>query len=285
MGVVQEHDIVANGLRHHVIVWGDAPVDVVLCHGFLDMAWSFDALARALAGAGHGVAAFDWRGHGQSQWIGDGGYYHFPDYVLDLDQLLRQIAPDPIHLVGHSMGGVVSAMFAASRGERLKTVSLVEGLGPPERWPFDPAARLRTWLDGAPKARKPRRPIEGEADALRRLRVQNPDLPDDLGRFLVSKSTRVIDGGIQWSFDPLHKTFSPRRFDVEVFEKLLAAISVPTLVVAGERGFRLEDEQTRLSKIRDRRFVEIGGVGHMIHWFEPERLCAELTAFFDERGT
>ena len=285
MVTTREDTVTANRLRHHVIVWGDQPVDVVLCHGYLDIAWSFDTVARELAEAGHGVASFDWRGHGQTEWIGAGGYYHFPDYVLDLEELIPQLTDHRVHLVGHSMGGSVCAMFAAARPEKLRTLSLIEGVGPPEMEPRDPVARLNAWLDGVSKVRgKTRAPMKDEAAALRRMRFQNPELPDELGLFLVSKSTTAVEGGLQWTFDPLHKTFSPRPFQADLFSRTLEAIPVPTLIVAGEQGLRLADEQERMNKIRDHRFVEIAGVGHMIHWFEPQRLSSELVAFFSEHG-
>jgi pimeloyl-ACP methyl ester carboxylesterase len=278
-----EERLTANGLSHHVIRWGDRPVDVVFCHGFLDVGWSFDAVARDLITAGHGVAAFDWRGHGQSEWTGAGGYYHFPDYVLDLDELLPQLSDRPVHLVGHSMGGSVCVMYAAVRPEKIRSLTLIEGLGPPEMEPRDPATRLRAWLDGVAKVRsKTPRPMEDEQVAVKRMRIQNPNLPDELGLFLVSKSTKAVDGGIEWTFDPLHKTWSPRPFQADAFGKLLEAISTPTLVVAGERGFRLQDEQDRMIKIKRHRFVEIPDVGHMIHWFEPGVLAVELGRFFAE---
>ncbi|MGB5812777.1 MAG: alpha/beta hydrolase [Polyangiales bacterium] len=281
MTAFREASLDANGLQHHVVVWGDRPVDVVLCHGFLDIAWSFDAVARALVEAGHGVASFDWRGHGQSEWIGAGGYYHFPDYVLDLDELLPQLATGPLHLVGHSMGGGVCAMFAAARQTGLQTLTLIEGIGPPEMQPRNAAARLTAWLDGVSKLRShERRPLEGQAEALRRMRIQNPELDDQLGAFLISKSTRPVEGGLEWTFDPLHKTYSPRPFETRQFGEILEAIDVPVLIVGGERGFRLPDESARLACITDHRLVEIDDVGHMIHWFKPERLAAELSGFF-----
>ena len=280
-----EQTLIANGLRHHVIRWGNHPVDVVLCHGFLDIAWSFDALARDLVGKGRGVASFDWRGHGQTEWVGAGGYYHFPDYVLDLDELLPQLSEDPVHLVGHSMGGSASVMYAAARPERVRSLALIEGLGPPEMGPRNPAARLRAWLDGVARVRsKPRQPFDDEREAWMRMRVKNPKLPEALGLFLARKSTKTVEGGMQWTFDPLHKTWSPRPFKADSFGELLEAISAPTLVVAGERGFRLQDEQDRIAKIKRHRFVEIPDVGHMIHWFEPHRLASELDRFFTENG-
>ncbi len=285
MSQASEGTLTANGLAHHVIRWGDRPIDVVLCHGFLDIGWSFDSVARELVGAGYGVASFDWRGHGRSEWVGRGGYYHFPDYVLDLDELLPQLTDRPVHLVGHSMGGSACAMFAAARPDRLATLTLIEGIGPPEMEPREPTARLRAWLDGVGKARaKAPRPMEDARAALSRMRVQNPTLPDDLGLFLVSKSTRTVEGGLQWCFDPLHKTFSPRPFQAQQFEALLASIETPTLIVAGERGFRLADEKERIDKIPNHRFVEIPDVGHMIHWFEPHALTSVLARFFTDSG-
>lgn len=283
MTAAVEETLTANGLRHHVIRWGERPVDVVLCHGFLDIAWSFDALARQLVESGYGVASFDWRGHGQTDWIGSGGYYHFPDYVLDLDELLPQLSDQAVHLVGHSMGGSVCAMYAAARPEKLHSLTLIEGIGPPEMEPRDPAIRLRAWLDGVAKARgRQSKPMEDGPSALKRMRAQNPELSDELGLFLASKSTKPVDGGLRWTFDPLHKTWSPRPFQADMFEKLLGSISTPTLVVAGERGFRLDDEQHRMAKIKQHRFLEVPDVGHMIHWFEPNILAAELGDFFAE---
>jgi pimeloyl-ACP methyl ester carboxylesterase len=285
MTEASEQILSANGLRHHVVRWGDRPVDVVLCHGFLDIAWSFDAVARVLVEAGHGVASFDWRGHGHSQWVGAGGYYHFPDYVLDLDELLPQLTEHPVHLVGHSMGGTACAMYAAARPRKLRSLALIEGIGPPEMEPRDPIERLRAWLDAVAAVRsQERRPMDGERSALARMRIQNPELDDELGSFLVARSTQPVEGGLQWTFDPLHKTWSPRPFQAAAFKQILAGISTATLIVSGQRGFRLEDEQERIAEIRDHRFVEIPNVGHMIHWFEPRALASELARFFATCG-
>ena len=122
--------------------------------------------------------------------------------------------------------------------------------------------------------------MDGERGALARMRIQNPELDDELGSFLVARSTKPVEGGIQWTFDPLHKTWSPRPFQAAVFKQILAGISTATLIVAGQRGFRLEDEQERIAEVRDHRFVEIQNVGHMIHWFEPRALASELARFF-----
>ena len=128
------------------------------------------------------------------------------------------------------------------------------------------------------------RPVASLDEALARMRVQNPDLPDELGRFLAGKSTRELpDGTREWTFDPLHRTRSPIPFNLESFRELLRRITVPTLIVQAERGFRLGDEAERVAQIPDCRFVELPAVGHMVHWHAPEALASAILGFLDGR--
>ena len=276
----RERFVPANGLRHHVVEWGepDAPT-VLLAHGFLDLAWSFRDVAQRLAERGFRCVAWDWRGHGESEHIGAGGYYHFADYVLDLEELFPQLVPagERAHLVGHSMGGSAVTMFAAARSDRLHTLALLEGLGPPDQPLAKAPEKIALWLHSVAKARSkaPRTFTLGEA--AERMRRQNPALDEELGAFLAEKGTVAApDGQRAWAFDPLHRTPSPNVFRADVFTEYLRAITVPTLVVAGEKGYRLGDEEARLGALRDPSFVEIPAVGHMMHWEAPAVLADAL---------
>src|SRR5450432_717513 len=94
-----------SGLTYHLLEWehrsSSAPT-FVLVHGFTDLAFGWIEVAERLAAHGH-VIAPDLRGHGDSDWIGPGGYYHFMDYVADLDDVIGQLARARVVLVGHSM--------------------------------------------------------------------------------------------------------------------------------------------------------------------------------------
>ena len=65
---------------------------IVLVHGFGSgraQNWKSTGWYGGLTAAGFPIVAMDCRGHGDSGWVGAGGYYHFPDYVFDLDCVTR----------------------------------------------------------------------------------------------------------------------------------------------------------------------------------------------------
>jgi pimeloyl-ACP methyl ester carboxylesterase len=99
------------GLRLHYLEWGNpAGEPLVLVHGFLDQAHSWKRFVAALQEQTQEplwVIAPDCRGHGDSDWVGAGGYYHFPDYVRDLDVIVQKLGVRTIKLIGHSMGGTI----------------------------------------------------------------------------------------------------------------------------------------------------------------------------------
>jgi len=279
-----EERIRANGLEHHLLRWDGGGELVVLMHGFLDLAWSWRAVAEQLAEAGRHVVAFDFRGHGETEWIGAGGYYHFWDYLLDVDELIGKLATEErsVHLVGHSMGGVVALLYAATRPEPLKSLTIVEGLGPPKPSTLGPVERSKGWLDAVRRVRgHTMRPIPTLEEVVRRMRVQNPEIDDDLGLFLAEKATRRVDGGFLFRFDPLHRTPSPRALNRDEAEAFLDAISTPTLVVSGAEGYQVVDKAERLERLRPRQIVEIPYVGHMVHWFQPEALARAIEAHLE----
>lgn len=280
----RDHMIVANGLRHHVLEWGSGDRVVVLLHGFLDLAFAFDELGRRLAARGYRVLAADARGHGETDWVGAGGYYYFADYTIDLDGWTRALGLERFHLVGHSMGGTVATMYAGARPERVDRLVTIEGIGPPEQ-PVDAApARFGRWMDGVARMRgRAPRPMASLDDAFGRMRDMHPRLPESIGRAIAARATKPSDdgAGLVWRYDPLHRTESPVPYNFALHRAFLERIEAPTLVVLGERGMRLEDEGSRIARIRNVRTVELPGIGHMIHWEAPDALADHIATHFE----
>src|ERR1043165_1345573 len=124
--------LLSTGLTYHVLEWGTetaGDLTFVLLHGFADIGAMWSEVADRIAPHGH-VMAPDLRGHGDSDWVGPGGYYYFMDYVADLDDVIAQLARRRVVVVGHSMGGSVSSYWAGTRPDRLIGLALLEGLGP-----------------------------------------------------------------------------------------------------------------------------------------------------------
>lgn len=287
----RERFVSANGLIHHVVEWGDerAQQVIVLCHGFLDLAWGFSQLAEALSDAGVRALAVDFRGHGESGRIVPGGYYYFPDYLLDLHEVLPQLLDGPFHLLGHSMGGTVCTMYAATHGERIRTLSLLEGLGPSGDDPARAPERLTRWLEGVGNVRRG----EGQAalasveEAFTRLSARHRDAPAPFLRMLAEKATcpHPRGEGRTWRFDPLHRTLSPIAFEPERFKHFVRRIAAPTLVVDGERGLRNESQAERRALLSDARHRVIEGAGHMLHWTHCARVSELLLEHIGARAT
>jgi pimeloyl-ACP methyl ester carboxylesterase len=110
----------------------DAPVTVVLAHGWTlaQAAWDdvADLLAPRIADGALRLVRYDQRGHGRSTWgTADISIDRLGE---DLGTLLDQLAPTgPVVLGGHSMGGMTIMCLAAARpelfGDRVRGVALV----------------------------------------------------------------------------------------------------------------------------------------------------------------
>lgn len=276
----------ANGLLHRVWTWEPAAPrggTILFAHGFLDVGRSFHWTASRLAEEGNRVVAFDWRGHGESQWLPEGAYYHFFDYVADLADLVRQRGSRPLTLVGHSMGGTASVLFAGSHPDLVDRLVLIEGLGPEAPEGLPGPNHVRRWVDSVRAARgREFRPMASVEEAAEKLLAHNPSLAPEIARDLASWSLRKVEGGYVWSFDPVHRTKGPYPFRPEVFAEFLRALRMPVLCIEGEKGYRTRDHEARVAALETARRLEIPGAGHMLHWEAPKALAEAIGRFASE---
>jgi len=255
-------------------------ITVLLLHGFLDAGGTWDWVGHKLAQRGFEVRAIDFRGFGDSDRVPTGGYYHFPDYVADLDALLAQLQPQRLLLVGHSMGGTVASLFSGARPERVHKLVLLEGLGPPAMDAAATRERTRSWLQQLAAPRKTTK-LASPADALQRLCRAHPRIPREVLETRVAHLTAGSGDELRWKYDPLHRTTAPVAFQVESFRHFLAAIGCPVLFVGGgSSGWHPQDEAERLEAIGGPvEHVELEGAGHMLHWTQPDRVAEHIARF------
>ncbi|HOG17946.1 MAG TPA: alpha/beta hydrolase [Syntrophales bacterium] len=111
-GFIRGH-VKTGGLRLHYLDYGTEGRPAVLClHGCGAHAHWFDFIAGGLSPDYH-VLAMDQRGHGDSAWA-DPPDYSYERYAADLAEAVDRLGLRDFTLLGHSMGGTVSLLYAAT---------------------------------------------------------------------------------------------------------------------------------------------------------------------------
>ncbi|AVG16231.1 alpha/beta hydrolase [Chromobacterium vaccinii] len=273
-----------NQRRCHLRRWGDgdAPL-LVLLHGWMDSSATFQFMVDALQEEWRGVAP-DWRGFGDSQW-NDGSYY-FPDYLADLDDLLRQLSPDqPVKLLGHSMGAMIAGIYAGVCPQRIEKLVLAEGFGLNPTRPAEAPGRYGRWLRETSQAMG-FEPMESPEQAANKLVARNPGVTLERARWLAAELTRPVDGGVVYRADPRHKMVNPVLYRLEEAMACWRRISAPVLWLLGEQPFGHPVVSDVMATLDQRRAcfarlseATIAGAGHMLQWEKPEQMAAEVERF------
>jgi len=296
----------ANGLRHHVMEWvvewgrGNGGVGrgaalslegergaALLIHGFQDAAASWELTAPHLIEAGLRVIAPDLRGFGSAPRAPSGSYYHFPDYIADVAEIVEALVPreEPLFVVGHSMGGTVATLYAGTYPERVTKLAVLEGLGPPDN-PYEVAPdRMRRWIEDMRRYRQPgqAKPLASVDEAARRLGTSHPHVARDV---LLDRARHLVepigDGReVAWRFDPVHRSTSPFPFFAGSFRAFASRVTCPVLVVGGgPTGYTVPDYDERARAFKDATLTEIADAGHMMHWTRPAELGRALVGFW-----
>lgn len=274
-----------SGLGYNLLEWdADSDHTVILVHGFLDMAWGWAPMVRdsELLGRCH-IVAPDMRGHGDSDRVGPGGYYHFMDYVADLIGVIDQVGRERVSLVGHSMGGAVVSYTAGAFPERVEKLAVLEGLGPPETSIAAPD-RVRGWIEAWKDrvGRRAGRTYASLEDAAARLRKADDKLGEELARELALRGTTRTPDGYCFKHDPLHLTRGPYPFLLDTAMELWERVSCPVMLVeGGESPFsKLQtDRERRYGAFPGARIETLDGAGHMMQRHRPG-LLGDLLADF-----
>jgi pimeloyl-ACP methyl ester carboxylesterase len=279
----RHEQLTVRGLKHRLTWWGppsNAPV--VLLHGFQDCGDTWQFLVDCLPGTWSLVAP-DWRGFGGSEWA-PGGYW-FPDYLADLEALLRQLVPnEAARVISHSMGANVATLYSGIRPQRLKWLVNLEGIGLRTKTATQAPDHYARWLDelAEPLAEGRYPSVQQLAEVLRR---RNPRLTADRAEFVARAWTRDVEGGVRLAFDPQHRFVNPVLYRREEAEACWARVVIPMLLVAGESSGhqerRLADFSDEFVKqmFRDVKIVTLPGLGHMMHHEDPAAVAEPIIEF------
>jgi pimeloyl-ACP methyl ester carboxylesterase len=272
----------SNSLRLHYVDWGNAQAPpLILIHGGRDHCRSWDAMARELQPHFH-VIAPDLRGHGDSEWT-KGGSYALTEYVYDLTRLVHGLGADRVNLVGHSMGGMVSLIYAGSFPDKVASLVVLDGVTVlPDAKKPPVAARIAKWVNqlDALHERAPRS-YATIADAAAQMIAHNKRLSRELALHLATHGARKnADGTFSWKFDPYQRAMAPQRLWPDDHVALWSAVACPTLLLhAGESFLDASQAAGIAGYFKQARTETISGAGHWLHHDRPDEVLRAVRSF------
>jgi pimeloyl-ACP methyl ester carboxylesterase len=275
---VEDRFVTLGDLRFHYRQWGseDAP-PLVLLHGVTGHAGVWDRFAATVSDRFR-VLALDQRGHGQSDWA---AAYSTDLMASDLDAFARELRLAPFTLVGHSMGGINSYIFAAKYPGSLQRLVIVD-FGP-DIASSPGSAVVRSNIQAAATAE-----FGDPEEAFRAARAANPRPADaDIRHRIAGALRQREDGRWVWRFDaggyfaggPTRRVFAPEeQWD------LLKTIGCPTLIVRGAESDALsrESAERMVEVIPDCRLIEVEAAGHSVPLDNPEGFLVAVRPFLLE---
>jgi len=238
---------------------GDGPV-VLALHGHFGSARAFAGLARELRGSVR-LIAIDQRGHGHAR---KGVTYAPEDYVADAAAFVAARGMAPAVVLGHSMGGVIAYLLAATRPELVRALIVEDAPAMvPER-----ILDVRGWPTRAPSLR-----ALGEA-------IEAQGIPD--ASYFLESAVRYADG---WglAFDAQELLTSQELLVGDRWDAWLA-VRQPALLLHGTESIVVETAhaQDMAQRRPGTRYRQLEGVGHWIHDDAPAAMAAEIASFLGE---
>lgn len=241
---------------------------VVLIHAVgLDLTY-WDRQIEALT-AYYRVVALDLPGHGRSARASHAGS------ITDLARVVASVIDDlshtPVHVVGHSFGGMIAQELALSYPDRVRSLTL--------------AATAAGFSDEV------REYLRSQSAAVRNQGVAAalPSLPLSLSANTRQTRPDLLDRLIKTMLAMDAETYAAAWTEIANFDSSgqLGRIRCPTLVLVGEEDRNTPpDASTVLARaIPDAAMVIIPGASHMLPMEAPDRFNDELVRFLRSVGT
>lgn len=248
---------------------GAGPEAIVLLHGIGGDARSFALQLDALAPLRR-VIAWNMPGYANSPPVAS---LSFSDLAGALEDLLDRLDIERADLFGHSIGGMVTLEFAATRPERVR--SLILCATTPAFGGKDPA-----FAEQFLKARLA--PLDAGKSMAELAQVAIPAVigegADAAGVALIQKSMSEIPVGTYRTAIKCLVTFDRRES--------LPEIEAPALVIAGERDTNAPARtmQKMAETMPNAHYVEIKGAGHLLPNERPGEINRLVADFLSDQG-
>jgi pimeloyl-ACP methyl ester carboxylesterase len=238
---------------------------VVFLHGGGQTRRSWARAATAVAERGWQAVTVDLRGHGESDWSGDGDY-RLVSFAGDVQEVLRRLPPQPV-LVGASMGGFTSMLLAGELAPGIASAVVLVDIVPN----MDPSGASRIHAFMAQRVASGFDSLDEVADMIAEYNPHRPR-PTDLDGLRTNLRRR--GDRWYWHWDPKFingtSPFPPTEVtDVDRMHAAVDAIlrdGVPMLLVRGQMSDLVSQDRADqfLARFPQVEFVDVRGAGHMV---------------------
>jgi len=264
---------------------------IILClHGWLDNAASFTPILQYFESQpyfNHKIIAIDLPGHGASTHKSIDAHYHFVDWVYDVLSLFESNQWGSVHLVGHSMGGMVASAFSAAFPEKVKSLTLLDSAGFMYSNEQESTQVLREGLLSRIKANKNAsrsslsyKNKQLSLDLVTKARVFVSDLSYHHAKLIMARNLLFSDNQWHWRSDRKLNTVSPYRFSFSQCQKIVSDIKVPVQIIYGSKSvyFVKNGIKCFAPLMPCKKIVELEG-GHHVHMEKPAETAKLINAF------
>jgi pimeloyl-ACP methyl ester carboxylesterase len=254
----------------HYTASGDGP-PVILIHGMAASLNDWNSLAPALARCGYRSYALDLPGHGHSVKPDEVHHYQIERLYRSVRSWIEslKLTTAPL-LVGHSLGGYLSLLYARRQPERVRGQVLINPLySAGQLSPVVRVLRRRPGLGVRAMSLAPSWVVQA---ALKLDAAQT-------NRFSHEARRQIVEDYKRASPKVLYLTRSIPDLTTEA-----AQVEAPTLVMWGEKDLTLKPEsfQRLAAALPDARSACIPGCGHQPHIGRPEIVNRYVLEFFDD---
>ena len=256
-------------------VTGDGPRDLVFVPGWIsnvEVMWEEPRMARLLErlGSFSRLIVFDKRGTGMSDRVQSESLPSLEERMDDVRAVMDAVGSESATLLGHSEGGNMCILFAATYPERTDGLILVSSYAkriPSEDYPWAPSADVRA---------------EDVADTERTFGD-----PDALPTWLAP--SRMDDESFRNSMARYLRLSSSPKGAAQLLEmntnidttKVLPSVHVPTLCIYRELDTDVNIEEGRwiASQIQGSKLVVLPGRDHVLNGDDSNEIADEIEEF------
>ena len=278
----QSQFLTVNGVKLHVADWGGNGPDLFLLHanGFLGRVYR--AMITRFVGHYH-VRTMDWRGQGDSEKP-PLEQCRWQDIAQDVKDVIEQLGLQNFYGVGHSGGGALLALYAATHPGRVKSLALLE----PVTVPHEPSFLERLSAENHPLVERTlhRRVVWDSRQQL----FEAYQGKDAFAAWREDVLWDYVNHGTSESPDGRVALKCPAEVEAQVFATTMSLnifaqvdqINCPVLVLRGEHT------DLPLAKVAERvaqriprgSLITVPGTSHFLAMEKPEEVAGMILEYF-----